>query len=292
VWLPSGVHYILFGRLTVSQQTTSSGYRELLPLRIVLDFLTRQNLLPVDSVVALWSDSQVASVYLDRWASPCPEVLAELEQLWTIIASLNIMLTVTWCSRRDGWIPLSDLVSKASFAPSPEYALSDHTFRYICVAAGVNPSVNLFASAATAKLRDFCSRSLAGVSPDSIRRLAQITSATHKLPIGAPEHIPVASRGWLGGAYDIPWAGRSLYAYPPWTQVPIILAFWASISATAPPSTSLLILVKSSFFPLLQQHPDLVQRVNLPSDVLLLDPMGKPCAEPPPWPLAAFLLRR
>ena len=300
VWLPTGGHFVLFGSLSSSQRGTSSGFRETVPLPVVLRYLLDHSLLVRGDMVELWTDSKVATSYTTRWSSPDEEVLRLLTEAWELLRSNDIGLETTWCSRDAGWIPLSDLVSKALFAPSPEYAMPPHHFDAACSALSIRPEVDLFASAATTRLPAFCARSLLGVEPASIAALAASIShapaaaSSGPSPALARRDLPAASldRGWLGSAFAIPWVGRTLYAFPPWSQVPLILAHWGGLPSGQ--RSALLLILKGPLFHLCERHPDLAASNAFASPAFrLLDPVGgKPCPDPPPWPMAAFLLRR
>lgn len=291
VWLP-GRHFILHGVLSPGQRSESSGFRELVPLRPTLTFLRDHGLLPDASTVAHWSDSQVAVAFTTKWSASSDSALAELTELWDVVATSNLLWTSTWCSRDAGWVPVCDLISKAAFAPSPEYSLSLAAFSDLCRSLDVAPTVDLFATAASARLPRFCARSLAGVSPASLLRLAAATvSAVPGALAASPslEELPLASEGWQGGAFDIPWFREVLYAFPPWSQLPRLLASWSAVPSGGP--STLLLVVKQPLAHLVERHPDLVRSAPLP-DIRLVDERGSTCPAPPPWLLFAFVLTK
>jgi hypothetical protein len=310
VWLPSGRHVLLWGRFSDPDSRAASGFRELIPLRHVLTYIQEHDLVPslVGARVSHWLDAKVTESYLSRWSSPDPAVVLELQSVWSLMCSLQLVYEVVWCSRERGWVPLSDLISKASFAPLPEYFLPSALFDAVLDMLEFRPSVDLFASTATTRLPCFCARSLSGVSPESIGRLAsRLASSTapddpsgpSASPSGAeqprldslPEHTP--DLGWQGSAWDLPWYGRRLYAFPPWSQLSRLAHTWSSVPSGG--STSLLLIVPTSLRSFVA-HPDVAMVLDLTSrfpSLRLAKEDGSLCRDPPPWGgTSAVLLRR
>ena len=309
VWVPGRQPVVLSGRFSAAQAAASSGYRELVPVRQVLHYLERHGLVGATATITFWTDSQVARSFMSRWSSTVPAVLAELAELWALVKRLDLRIEVHWCSREAGWLPLSDLITRLNLGSLPEYSLAPETFQGITESLGTFPQADLFATAASAQTPAFCARSLAGVSPQALtalsRRIAAAAAAAPDPDNPCFEHpLPAEPEsGWLGDAFSIAWTGRSLYAYPPWTQLPKILSKWAADTAhssrqsgSAKPAevTSLTIVVTEELFERhLKGHRALVASVRVPSVPHLRDAHGHPCPRPPPWPggLHAALLR-
>ena len=290
-------HFLLVEPLTVWQSQMSSGYRELLPPVRVLRHLRAHGHLADGAHVAWWVDASVAVAYGTRWKSPDPRVLLLLTELLGLLREWDLTWGVTRVSRAHSWVPVADLLSKAVWAPSPEYSLPQDTFSALVRQTGARPQCDLFATTASAQLPAYCALSLRGVTPAAVAALgaALVAAGTAALaPDGVhgellPQALPPSAPdiGWLGGAYDICWEGRRLYAFPPFSQVQRTLAYWASIRPGA--ASELLLVTREDLLPV-SNHPDEVARAPVRGNLIL--PSGGVAPRPPPWPLIAVLLRR
>ena len=316
VWLHDRAPVILTARFSAQQASASSGFRELVPYLQVLKYLRRHGLLPKGATIAGWTDSQVARAFTERWCSTSVEVLAELRELWAIIREFDLLLELTWCSRSLGWIPVSDAITRLNLGSLPEYSLPRETFLLICVTLGTSPAIDLFATAASSQCEAFCARSLAGVAPQALAKMRSSLLAPPppvqgpRLPSGLPPVDPVSltplpdvpESGWLGGAFDITWQSKALYAFPPWSQVPRTLATWASIPSfdtvapglgTSRAPTSLLLVTSQELYSVhLAAHVNKVASIAVPKTPHLIGPDGRPAIYESEFQLFATLLRR
>ena len=301
LWVPGRPPIILVMRFSADQAAASSGFRELLPVRMALDYCQRHGI-PLQGVTfALWTDSTCLVSFLTRWASSSDAVIAEMVILWDLVRRLDLFFITTWCSREHGWLPLSDLITRVNLGALPEYSLEPDTFLLVTETLGVFPEADLFATASSAQTAAFCSRSLAGVSPQALSQLSRdIVAAGQGMPGTASQGgvferpLPATPEsGWLGDAFSFPWRGRRLYAFPPWSQVPAIFTAWDLIPSTSPPSTFLIIVITEQLFDrFARAHGDLVRSCPVPPFPHLRDSHGRPAPGPPPWPLRAALLAR
>lgn len=287
---------------TETERSMSSGAREVRAIAAAIVALDLR-----DGDVAWHSDATTAVRSIALWRSRSDDIAQILAELWDLMASRNLRVSLSHVLRDAELMPVADWLSRRGWrdgqaewgVASPDVAIICHSLR------SPTPTADLFASSRNAVVRPFCSR--------------------------------WAEDGSIGDAFFVDWAspGTIWWAFPPLSQLSRFChrllahifagrqAVATAAGAAAPPSRSWSVIL---LYPIVSPTPCFLSEVVslasrdvaicLPSTsshrpasastphrqpappgrqvrpgLRLLGENRRPAAEPPPWPLRAALIR-
>ena len=275
----------------------SSGAREVRAIAAAIPALGLKN-----GDVAWHSDATVAVSSIAHWRSKADDVASILKELWDLVQSLDLRVTISHVLRDAELMPVADWLSRRGWRDrQAEWGFSPVDVTSVCHSLrSPRPTADLFASEANAVARPFCSR--------------------------------WAEVGAIGDAFFVDWAadpGRIWWAFPPISQLPRVChrllsyihaaaqqasSSSSSSSATSQPRLRFSVVL---VFPVLDENPIFLSEV-LPHAAHVVTVYSPPrsvtagvqptpirragfsgfrlmaghrrARDPPPWPLRAALI--
>jgi hypothetical protein len=156
ILVPGSQPHLIAGQLSQSEMAMSSTAREMVAFLRVLQTAVRMKPEWLNDAAALIrGDNQGAVSALNSFRSPAPDVNAALQQIFKLSYQHNFDVVAEWRPR--DLMALEDELSK--LPNSSDWGLVRSEFRRICREFGVQPTVDLFASATWHQLPAFVSDS-------------------------------------------------------------------------------------------------------------------------------------
>ena len=111
------------------------------------------------AVIAWYCDAQVAVGAVGKWRAKAEGLLHEVNMLLDTVRSLGCSVVPHWVSRAAGWQPVADFLSKSRWVRDrAEWAMPQEVATKLMTEASFEPRVDLFATAASAKLPSYVSQ--------------------------------------------------------------------------------------------------------------------------------------
>ena len=207
------------------------------------------------TVVVRWfSDSTAAVCALKKWRSVSDEVTAVLLRILRLVHRHRIVLRPEWVSRRLGWMPAADYLSRVvGRRAQAEWSVEPEEFERACGELRVRPTLDAFATRHNARCRAFRSRG--------------------------------AESGGRIDAFGAPWH-RVTYAFPPFQLCRAAVSHWESFGR---PGDSLLLLTRDTHQP--TGRIRVLRELRMHPTARLLGIDGRRFHSPPPDGLRWVLLR-
>lgn len=176
----------------------------------------------------LWfCDSAVAVSSARRWRAKAAGLITQLKTLRALLSDLGCVIVPHWVSRNLCWQPAADFLTRVGYRrKTAEWSVNTLDYIAITTAAGLKPSIDLFAAEGNSHCESFASR------------------------------YPV--KGGVTDAFSMRWNGMDAWAFPPFALVKACIrhiecAKGLRILLVAPESTVFLSTKPSKHWAL--QHP-------------------------------------
>lgn len=140
------------GSWSAQDRTMSINARELKAVHLVLLAILGDRP-PPGLRIALRVDNTTAVSYINKMGGHCEHLLSIARAIWLWAFSADVSLSAQYIPSADNW----EADSLSRLKPNTEWSLNRPIFDWMCESLGVYPDVDLFASAANAKLSRFIS---------------------------------------------------------------------------------------------------------------------------------------
>lgn len=236
--------------LSESEKLESSTVRELLGLVRGLEWLISTSHLEGFQVLAAVDNASAVAAGA-RMAMGSATMIGVMTRLWDLLTESRVDLRMEWCPRWRAPIPLADWLSKVGATPStlPEIWNIEDPREEAGPAGGPLPGKKLEAGA-SAMLRpdraiEACVDLLGTVPGNMVDLFAEHWNRQPFCTGGFCSRM--LEEGSLGNAFCLDWSGRTLWAFPPFSQTRRVLLKWLS---SQPPCTLILIARDDPWDPL------------------------------------------
>lgn len=238
-------------QLLENEKTWSSTARELVGLAKAVRWLASSEGLSGVTVVATL-DNVSAAAAADRLGMGSAGMLEAMKALWAALSEFDLDLRTEWCPRWKAPIPLADWLSNQPSTPPAVPPLSDLPQGPLPTTSGMGgdlpgrtPEAGSRMMLSPRAMEDAC-RSLLGHIPEGmVDAFSEPWSAQPACTGGFCSRSLVSNS--LGNAFCLDWSGKTLWAFPPFSQTLRVLHKW---TATVPPCTLVLLTKDCSWDPL------------------------------------------